>query len=114
MVPTQVQREKLRNVGVCAPVITRDGTIYGLLGGGYVISGRSLKVQRDSVYYLGRIAELTSSMASRIPKIVEDAWRDGLYLPDPIRLRLGVDSGHFAVRETSTGREVHREPCRAR
>jgi hypothetical protein len=113
MVTTPAEREKLRKAGVFAPVMTRDATVYGLLGGGYTISRRSLKVQQDFMYYRRRIKELERSLQSQIPEIVEAAWRDGVYLPDPLRLRLDLDSGVFVVREMSTGREVYRAPCRA-
>jgi hypothetical protein len=45
----------------------------------------------DSNYYLNRVDALVRTVASRIPEIVADAWRQGVHLPDPLRLHLTLD-----------------------
>jgi hypothetical protein len=113
VVLTSEERGSLRKGGVSAPVQTQDGTTYGALGGGYSTSKLSLKVKIDSNYYLNRVDELARTVTSRVREIVEEAWRQGIYLSDPLRLQLCLDNEHFVIREVRTGHKVHWERCRS-
>ena len=93
------RRKAFRKAGLYLPTETRDGTVYVLLGGGYVSSGASLEALRRSDRTRTAIRVLQEDVLRRAGELAERARALGCVVGDALSFTLGVgDDGHALVR----------------
>lgn len=93
----------LRKKCVQSFISLNDGTVYGLLGGGYTVSGLAMDVVAVSDKYFKIFGKLQHYVETNIEKITEKMASLKLKPSDPMELHLLINEKGMFVCERSSG-----------
>lgn len=107
---TQKQREALRGKNANAFFLTSDGTTYGPIGGGVVVSGHNVRavMEMDRFHdFLERLEDrLTENSAEIEPYLSQRGYRAG----DEVAVKLKLVDGYYAASFSGYDLLVHLYP----
>ena len=99
---SEEDRRKLRKAGANTLFISKDGTVYAPIGGGYTIPGISINVVRTCDYIKKRIELAERDVVNNFDNIVkEEILPRGIALDRVVMLNLEIKNNRLYVMEKS-------------
>jgi hypothetical protein len=100
---TDGQLAKYRKAGLSVPTQMRDGTVYVLLGGGYMSDGTSGEALTQSDLAMTRVVECEDVVRAKAGELVAQANRQGFVVPHPPTFKFVLkDDGQGAAHLVGT------------